>query len=366
MHKRVVFTGGGTAGHVFPGLAVIETLGEHGYRDVVWIGSSGGMERGLVENHGIRFYGVPAGKLRRYLSIRNVIDVAKVFLGFVSALVLLLRLKPAAVFSKGGYVTVPVMAAAKLLGVPSVTHESDSDPGLATRINALFVDRVLLSFDASTAYFSPRQRDRCVIVGNPVRKDLAAGSAAKGRAFLGFGEERPVVFFVGGSLGSAQINRLVGDMLDGLLGQCYVVHQRGAHAAPRENGNGYVSLEFIGGEYADVLAAADLVVCRAGAGTLWELALTKKPAVLIPLPSSGSRGDQERNARRFAERGAAVVFEEADAVADRLEAEIVRLLENPKERTRMGTAASSFDASGAADRIAAMLANVMEGRGWTL
>ena len=366
MHKLVVFAGGGTAGHVFPGLAVIETLGQRGYQDVVWIGSNGGMERGLVEAHGIRFYGIPAGKLRRYLSLRNVLDIAKVFAGFVSAIILLLRLKPAVVFSKGGYVTVPVVAAARLLGVPAGTHESDSDPGLATRINARFVERVFLSFEASKSYFSPERQKRCVSVGNPVRRDLAEGNAERGRAFLGFGADRPVVFFVGGSLGSAQINRLLGDMLEGLSGRCNVVHQRGDHAPLRENDESYVSIDFIGREYADVLAAADLVVCRAGAGTLWELALTKKPAVLIPLPGSSSRGDQKRNALRFSEQGAAVVFDGDEVAANKLEAEIVRLLESPDDRRRMAESASGFDAAGAADKIAATLVDVMEGRGWTL
>lgn len=365
MHKPIVFTGGGTAGHVFPGLAVAEVLRERGRDNIVWIGSTGGMERRLVEEHGLPFHGIPAGKLRRYLSLWNLVDLAKVAAGFIAAFILLRRLKPAVLFSKGGYVTVPVVAAARLLGIPTATHESDSDPGLATRINARFAGRVLLSYDTTADYFPPAVRPRCVTVGNPVRRDIARGDAAAGRRRAGVDSERPLLFVVGGSLGSAQINGLVDAVLAELLARCAVVHQRGEHPAPRADGAGYHSAAFIGSEYPDLLAAADLVVCRAGAGTLWELAVAGTPAVLIPLPRSSSRGDQERNARIFAERGAAVVLEGEQATAKRLLGEIEGLLDDPARRRRMGEAAAGFDAAGAADRIARMIDDVVEGGRWT-
>lgn len=365
MHKPVVFTGGGTAGHVFPGLAVADALRERGDYEIVWIGSSSGMERRLVADRGVRFYGIPAGKLRRYFSFRNLIDLLKVGAGFVAAVFRLLALKPAFVFSKGGYVTVPVVAAARLLGIPAATHESDSDPGLATRLNARLVQRVLVSYDSTADYLSVGLRPRCITVGNPVRRDLQSGSTEAARRAFDLPADRPLVFVVGGSLGSAQINGLLAEVLDDLLGYCAVVHQRGEHPAPRPDGGGYVSAGFIGPEYADLLAAADLVVCRAGAGTLWELSLAGKPAVLIPLPRSGSRGDQLRNARMFADRGAAIVLADEDATPGRLRGEIRRLLDDPAARRRMGTAAAGFDAAGAADRIARMIEDVVEGRGWT-
>jgi UDP-N-acetylglucosamine--N-acetylmuramyl-(pentapeptide) pyrophosphoryl-undecaprenol N-acetylglucosamine transferase len=365
MHRPVVFTGGGTAGHVFPGLAVAELLRRRGREHIVWVGSSRGMERRLVEGRGIPFHGIPAGKLRRYLSVRNLIDVLKVAAGVVAAVVLLARLKPAVVFSKGGYVTVPVVLAARILGIPRATHESDADPGLATRINARLADRVLLTYDSTVDFFPEALRSRCLTVGNPVRRDLAAGDAAAARRRLGVPPDRPLVFFVGGSLGSAQINGLVSEIVGPLLERAAVVHQRGEHPAPRSDGDGYASFSFIGEEYADILAAADLVVCRAGAGTLWELSLAAKPAVLIPLPRASSRGDQERNARIFAERGAAAVLSGDEVTADALLGEVLRLLDSPAERERMGRAAAGFDAGGAADRIARMIDDVVEGRGWT-
>ncbi|MFP4372937.1 MAG: undecaprenyldiphospho-muramoylpentapeptide beta-N-acetylglucosaminyltransferase [Spirochaetaceae bacterium] len=365
MHKPVVFTGGGTAGHVFPGLAVADALRERGDYEILWIGSSSGMERRLVVDRGVPFYGIPAGKLRRYASLRNLVDLAMVAAGFVAAVFRLRALKPAFVFSKGGYVTVPVVAAARVLGIPAVTHESDSDPGLATRLNARLVERVLLSYDSTADFLPAGLRPRCVTVGNPVRRDLRSGRPEAARRAFNLPADRPLVFVVGGSLGSAQINGLLAEVLDQLLGFCAVVHQRGDHPAPRPDGEGYASATFIGPEYADLLAAADLVVCRAGAGTLWELSLAGKPAVLIPLPRSGSRGDQLRNARMFADRGAAVVLADDDARPERLLGEIRRLLDDPAARRRMGAAAAGFDAAGAADRIARMIEDVVEGRGWT-
>ena len=362
MHRLVVFTGGGTGGHVFPGLAVADVLRESGRVRVIWIGSSRGMERRLVEGRGIRFHGIPSGKLRRYLSVHNVIDIGKVAAGFVVAAVLLARLKPAFAFSKGGYVSVPVVAAARLLGIRCATHESDSDPGLATRINARLADTVLLSYASSATYFPEKIRPRCRVTGNPVRRDLAAANAERGRRILGFSAERPVVFFVGGSLGSAQINGLVAAALWELLGVADIVHQRGEHPAPRPDGGGYASFAFIREEYPHVLAAADLVVCRAGAGTLWELAMLHKPAVLIPLPRSSSRGDQQRNARLFAEKGAAVVLDGEEATPERLCGEVRRLLSDGRELERMAHAAAGFDAAGAADRIASVIMDEVE---WT-
>jgi UDP-N-acetylglucosamine--N-acetylmuramyl-(pentapeptide) pyrophosphoryl-undecaprenol N-acetylglucosamine transferase len=198
-----------------------------------------------------------------------------------------------------------------------------------------------------------------------VRGDLQSGRPEAARHAFGLPSDRPLVFVVGGSLGSAQINGFLAEVLDDLLGSCAVVHQRGEHPAPRPDGAGYASAGFIGPEYADLLAAADLVVCRAGAGTLWELSLAGKPAVLIPLPRSGSRGDQLRNARIFAERGAAVVLADEDATPERLREEILRLLDDDAARRRMGAAAAGFDAAGAADKIAGMIDDVVEGRGWT-
>ena len=213
-----MFTGGGTAGHVYPALAVIGALGA-GF-EISWIGSRTGMERGLVSEAGIRYHAIPAGKWRRYLSAENIADMLRVIGGVVAALTVLLRERPALVFSKGGYVTVPPVLAARMLRIPVITHESDTDPGLATRINSRFADLVLTSFAETVEWFPPALRPRVVTTGNPVRERFFRGDAAAGRAAAGAPEGMPIVLVLGGSLGSETVNRLVRGALPRLAGRC--------------------------------------------------------------------------------------------------------------------------------------------------
>lgn len=313
MKRKICFTGGGTAGHVFPGLSVIETLcSDHGYSrdDFIWIGSSGGMEKRLVTEAGISFIGIPSGKLRRYFSIRNFIDIFKIGLGFIYAFCILLKVKPTIVFSKGGYVSVPPVAAGKLLRIPLLTHESDYTPGLATKINAMFVDRILLSVDETMNYLKPEYRKKAVVTGNPVRKDFFSGNPQKGLEFLGLDNKKPLVFVVGGSQGSGEINDLVYSVRRELSEKYYIAHQTGAGASvPPSDIEGYIQLPFIRKEIADVIAAASLVITRAGAGSLWELSAEGKASLLIPLRGSGTRGDQVKNAAFFRNNNAAAVLD---------------------------------------------------------
>ncbi len=340
---------------MFPGIAVIDALVKTYEGRIVWIGSSKGMEKSIVSGRGIPFFGVPSGKLRRYLSLENVIDVFKVFAGFVASLFLLAREKPLLVFSKGGYVSVPVVAAAGFLGIPVYTHESDYDPGMATRINSRFAEKILYSFPDTRSFFKRRDIDKAVYTGNPVRPELAKGDAAKGRALVGCPAGKKLVLVLGGSLGARAINEAVARSLDALTDRCFVVHQTGASHTPLPPKSGYFSSPFFKEELADIIACADLVVCRAGSNTLWELAAAGKPSVLVPLPASGSRGDQIRNASVFEKAGASVVARDDERLADNLLEIIRNLIDNDEALASMGKNARAIANPEAATRIAEML-----------
>jgi UDP-N-acetylglucosamine--N-acetylmuramyl-(pentapeptide) pyrophosphoryl-undecaprenol N-acetylglucosamine transferase len=305
----IAFTGGGTAGHVFPGIAVAEELGCR----ILWIGSSSGVERQLALDAGLDFRGIPAGKLRRYLSLRNLTDVVRILAGIVVSVHILRKERPALLFSKGGFVSVPPVIAARLCGIPAWTHESDYDPGLATRINLRFCEKLLVSFPQTVGFIAEGSRGKVAVTGNPVRSALYRADSRRGRRLLGCDDATPVLFVIGGSLGSSFINRLVGSCLSDLLPQWFVVHQMGAADYAPSHHPRYRTAAFFSEELPDIMAAADLVVSRAGANTLSELAALGKPSILIPLPESGSRGDQLRNAEVFRSSGAAVVLREADA-----------------------------------------------------
>ena len=347
----VAFAGGGTAGHVFPGLAVAARLG----RRVVWIGSRGGVEKQLVADAGIEFRSIPAGKLRRYLSFRNLTDLLKTAAGIIASLRILRRDKPSFLFSKGGFVSVPPVVAAWLRGIPAWTHESDFDPGLATRINMRFCEKVLVSFPETLDYLPAAYRGKAMVTGNPVREALYAAQPRRGRAFVGCADDRPLLLVIGGSLGSSFVNGLVSGSLARLLTRFFVVHQMGEREyvpSAREN---YFPAPFFRDELPDLMAAADLVICRAGANTLAEIAALGKPSILIPLPASGSRGDQLRNAANFGSRGASVVLEEDAATPDTLVAAVESLFSGTERRAAMGRSASSLGADRPDKAIADMI-----------
>ena len=347
----VAITGGGTAGHVFPGIAVAEQLGCR----VLWIGSAGGVEGRLVRQAGIDFRGIPAGKLRRYLSLRNVTDVVRVLAGVFASLRILRRERPALLFSKGGFVSVPPVVAARLLGIPSFTHESDFDPGLATRINLRFCEKVFVSFPDTVGFLPARYREKAVVTGNPVRGALRTGNGARGRAFLGCDPHTPLVFVTGGSLGSSFINSLVSAVVSKLSQTCFIAHQTGEKDFTPSGIPRYFTAPFIGEELADIMAAADLVVCRSGANTLSELAALGKPMVLIPLPASGSRGDQLRNAQVFFRAGAAVVLKEEEATPESFLSLLDSLIGDPQELSRMGARAHAMSKGNPASDIARLI-----------
>lgn len=351
----IVFTGGGTGGHVFPGLAVIEALRERWQGRIVWIGSGKEVERKAVEVAGVEFIAIPSGKLRRSASFKNLGDAFKVIAGYLAARRALRGLRPALLFSKGGYVSVPPCMAAASLGIPVFTHESDLSPGLATRLNARRAERILVSWERTVDDLPESQRDRAVVVGNPVRRAIREGDAASGRSWLGFGDDLPIVLALGGSQGARQVNELIEAILPALAGKARVAHQTGPGNAPcRPADGGYKGFEFVSGELPDLYAAADVIVGRAGAGTLWEGAASGKPMVFIPL-ESGSRGDQVENARLLASRGGAVCLTGDDATPEALLAALSPLLSDPAARATMAAAAGETARPDAAAAIADMI-----------
>ncbi|MCQ2612908.1 MAG: UDP-N-acetylglucosamine--N-acetylmuramyl-(pentapeptide) pyrophosphoryl-undecaprenol N-acetylglucosamine transferase [Treponemataceae bacterium] len=327
--KWIAFTGGGTGGHIYPGLAVADELrkmladndaaGENEEIKFLWIGCNKGMDKSVVEKSGScdAFAGIPSGKLRRYFSLQNVADVFKIIGGFFAAFFVLLKYKPVVLFSKGGFVSVPPCYAAKLLKIPVFTHECDVTPGLATRLNSKCAEKILLSFEKTQKYFSEDMASRLVVTGDPVRPVFYEADRSAGLKFLGLETEpdKPVLLVLGGSLGAKQINDLVTANLDWLCERFYVVHQTGKAWAEendiealKKQHPDYLPYPFIYGEMPHVMAAGDVVLSRAGSNFLWECAVTAKPLVLIPLSGSGTRGDQVDNAALFLEKEAAFVL----------------------------------------------------------
>lgn len=333
---KIVFTGGGTGGHIFPGLAVVDELKKLTDSGIVWIGASKGIDREIVEGHGVKFYGIPSGKLRRYFDFRNFTDFFGILAGFFAALVILLKVRPKIVFSKGGFVSVPPCMAARILGIPLITHECDYSPGLATRINARFATDIYVSCKDTAAFFPEKFRGKVTVTGNPVRPAFYSGDAVRGREFLGCsGNSLPILFVQGGSLGARQVNDLVAACIDRLCSRCIVVHQTGKQNTDQtvRSDNAltmerYKPYAFIRSEMSDVLAAASIVIARSGANTVWECAAAGKPMILVPLEKGSSRGDQVENARFFVSAGAAVMLTGEDANPDKLARTVDNLLEN--------------------------------------
>jgi UDP-N-acetylglucosamine--N-acetylmuramyl-(pentapeptide) pyrophosphoryl-undecaprenol N-acetylglucosamine transferase len=271
------------------------------------------MDRSLIEGEGLEFFGIPSGRLRRYLTLKTIPDLFRVLGGFFAARSILKKLRPALLFSKGGFVSVPPCAAAGSLGIPVYTHESDFSPGLATRINLRFVratrGRIFTAYDDTAAFLPPACRSLVTVSGNPVRPGFRGADAGAGRAFLGLGKGERVLLVLGGSQGAKELNALVRAALPELTKYYTVVHQTGpGNNGGPEPGGRYRPYAYFGKEMPQVLAAADLVLSRSGAGTVWESAVLGKPMVLLPLRGRGTRGDQVENAEFFEKAGAAVVL----------------------------------------------------------
>ena len=340
MSIKIVFAGGGTGGHIYPGLAVADELKKIAEKNnlkikIYWFGNSSGMDRTLVEKSGSadRFCAIPSGKLRRYFSIKNFFDVFKIIAGLVVSFFRLLFIRPAVVFSKGGFVSVPPCFAARILRIPVFTHECDFTPGLATKINSRFASKILVSYPETVKFLPKNKQSLAVVTGNPVRPVFYEADAQKGRKFLFEGKnvdlKKPVLLVLGGSLGAHQLNELVVENLAWLTEHFNVVHQCGSKDAsfvPAQT-DSYFPYPFIYEQMPDVIACADVILSRAGANTVWESAVEKKPSVLIPLCGNGTRGDQVDNANFFKERGAAFVLTGNEAVFENLRNCLEKLLD---------------------------------------
>lgn len=317
MSKKIILTGGGTAGHVTPNIALIPHLKEAGY-EIVYIGSYDGIEKRLISDFpDIPYYGIATGKFRRYLDVKNLTDPFRVVKGFAEAKKILKKEKPDILFSKGGFVSVPVVRAAASLHIPCIIHESDMTPGLANKLCISSAKKVCCNFP-ETLKMLPE--NKAVLTGSPIREELSGGNKIAAFELCNFTASKPVIMVVGGSLGAASVNQIVRKALDKLLEDFQVIHICGKDKVDEQllNVNGYKQFEYLKTELKDVFAMADVIISRAGANAICELLALKKPNLLVPLPASSSRGDQLLNAASFESQGFSMVVQEESLTPDLL------------------------------------------------
>ncbi len=313
--KKIVLTGGGTAGHVTPNIAIIPTLKEMGY-DISYIGTYNGIEKKLIEEIGIPYYGISSGKLRRYFDLKNFTDPFRILKGYFQAKKLIKKLKPDVVFSKGGFVTVPVVFAASKKKIPIVIHESDMTPGLANKLALPKATKICCNFPETKKMFE----GKATVTGTPIRAELFTGDKEKAKKFCGFKDDKPTILIVGGSTGSVAINNAIWEVLDELLKTYNVIHICGKDKTDSKyNGKeGYAQFEYVKSELSDLFTLADIVISRAGANAICELLALKKLNILIPLSLKASRGDQILNAESFQKSGYSYVIDEENLNKDTL------------------------------------------------
>ncbi|MCC8044050.1 MAG: undecaprenyldiphospho-muramoylpentapeptide beta-N-acetylglucosaminyltransferase [Clostridiales bacterium] len=352
--KKIVLTGGGTAGHVTPNIALVPRLRELGY-DIYYIGSYDGIEKKLIEQQGIPYSGISSGKLRRYFDLKNFSDPFRVVKGYFEAKTILKKLRPDIIFSKGGFVAVPVVQAAKSLHIPVIIHESDMTPGLANKLSLSAATKVCCNFPET---LQSLPEGKAVVTGSPIRQELHNGNRLSGMKFCGFTAEKPVLLIIGGSLGSVAVNQAVRRILPELLKNFQVVHLCGKGNLDETllHTTGYIQFEYIQEELPDLFALADIVVSRAGANAICELLDLRKPNLLIPLPAASSRGDQILNARSFEKQGFSEVLMEDAITPELLLSKINQLYQN---RQKYITAMEQSEASDAITKITALIEEVV-------
>jgi UDP-N-acetylglucosamine--N-acetylmuramyl-(pentapeptide) pyrophosphoryl-undecaprenol N-acetylglucosamine transferase len=306
--KQIILTGGGTAGHVTPNIALIPKLKEAGY-EINYIGSFDGIEKKLISDFHVPYFGISSGKLRRYFDIKNFTDPFKVLKGCREAIRLMNKLKPDVVFSKGGFVSVPVVYAAQRRKIPVIIHESDMTPGLANKLSLPFANKVCCNFPETIPYLPS---GKAVLTGSPIRQELLLGNRLSGLKFCNFTANKPVIMVIGGSMGAVAVNNAIRDALSKLLENYQIVHLcgKGKQDSSLNHITGYIQFEYVKEELKDLFAMTDVVVSRAGANAICELLALKKPNVLIPLSAAASRGDQILNAKSFQKQGFSAVLEE--------------------------------------------------------
>lgn len=327
--KKIILTGGGTAGHVTPNLALLPTLRERGY-EIHYIGSYNGMERKLIESAGIPYDGISSGKLRRYFDLKNFTDPFRVIKGYAEALRLMKKYRPDVVFSKGGFVAVPVVLAAKHYKIPTIIHESDMTPGLANKICIPSAAKICCNFPETLQYLP---KDRAVLTGSPIRRELLEGDRLTGLQYAGLSANKPVILVIGGSLGSVAVNTAVRSILPKLLETYQVIHICGKGNLDESliGLEGYVQYEYVDAPLRHLFAASDLILSRAGANSICEILALRKPNILIPLSAAASRGDQILNARSFEKQGFSTVLEEETVTDETLYQAIQNTYQNRQQ-----------------------------------
>lgn len=339
--KKIVLTGGGTAGHVTPNIALLPALQEAGY-EITYMGSYDGIEKKLIGDFDIPYVGISTGKLRRYLDPRNFTDPFRVAKGFLQAKRFLKEYRPDVLFSKGGFVSVPVVRAAASLHIPCIIHESDMTPGLANKLCISAAKKVCCNFP-ETMKLLPE--NKAVLTGSPIRAELSRGNKLAGLDMCGFTANTPVIMVIGGSLGAANVNKAVRDALPKLLEDFQVVHLCGKDKLDNLllNTPGYKQFEYIKAELKDLFAMADVVISRAGANAICELLALKKPNILIPLPAASSRGDQILNAQSFESQGFSIVINEDDLTTELLVDKVHELYFNRQSYTNTMSKSTQLD-----------------------
>lgn len=326
---KIIMTGGGTAGHVTPNIALIPSLEEKGF-EVKYIGSKNGIEKEIIEKNHIPYFAISSGKLRRYFDVKNFSDPFKVLKGVFEAKKIISKEKPDVIFSKGGFVSVPVVIAASMKKIPVVAHESDITPGLANKLASPFCDKLCVTFRESLKYI---KGDKGVLTGSPIRQEILNGSKLKGLSKCGFTGEKEVIFIMGGSLGSKVVNDVIRDNIDTLLEEFDIIHICGKGNVDEnlKDKKGYVQFEYVNEELPDLMTAADYIISRAGANSIFEFLALKKPTLLIPLSRKASRGDQILNAESFRKEGYSLVLEEEDITRESFMGK-VRELQKEKDK----------------------------------
>jgi len=350
--KRIILTGGGTAGHVTPNIALLPRLKELGY-DIQYIGSYTGIEKELIEPFGIPYHGISSGKLRRYFSVQNFTDPFRVLKGFREAHKLIRQLKPDVIFSKGGFVSVPVVLAGKRCKVPVIIHESDMTPGLANKIAIPSAAKVCCNFPET---LKSLPEGKAVLTGSPIRQELLSGNKIAAMDMCHFTSDKPVILVIGGSLGAVAVNNAVREALPELLKDFQIIHLcgKGKMDESLKDVEGYCQFEYIKNELRNLFALADIVISRAGANAICELLALHKPNLLIPLSANASRGDQILNARSFERQGFSLVLEEEQLTKETLLNAVKTLHEN---RT---TFINSMKNSGQQDSIGTIIKLIEE------
>ena len=340
--KHIILTGGGTAGHVTPNIALLPRLRAAGYT-ITYIGSTDGIEKKLMEAQKIPYYGISSGKLRRYFDWKNFTDPFRVIKGFSEASSLMKKLKPDIVFSKGGFVSVPVVMAAKRRHIPVICHESDLTPGLANKLSMPGATKVCCNFPETLQYLP---KDKAVLTGCPIRQELLEGKRSAALTLTGFTPHKPVLMVMGGSLGAGVINQAVRDALPELLKQWQIIHLcgKGKTDDSLRHTKGYVQYEYIQKELPDLFALCDLVISRAGANAVCEFLKLQKPMLLIPLSARASRGDQILNARSFERQGFSMVLEEEELTRESLLHAVSALSANREDYIRAMRSCEQTDA----------------------